>query len=184
MTPYGDKSRTTLAQVMACYLSALSHYLNQCWLIFSKVHWHSFDGNSTRDSSSINQLSKILLKSPRDQWVLMNHKTKGHRYFSKCLNFWEITTLIQKTFDIAVVSIYATSEFHTPVTCRIHDDHSITPTCGVERLKLAICTETCKIATIWLTIEPYKFNNILWSQTRTHTHTHRQITACISARLF
>ena len=33
-------SRSTLAQVMACCLTAPSHYLNQCWLI-SKVQWHS-----------------------------------------------------------------------------------------------------------------------------------------------
>ena len=30
-------SRSTLAQVMACCLTAPSHYLNQCWLIISKV---------------------------------------------------------------------------------------------------------------------------------------------------
>ena len=29
--------RSTLAQVMACCLTAPSHYLNQCWLIISKV---------------------------------------------------------------------------------------------------------------------------------------------------
>ena len=31
------KSGSTLAQVMACYLTAPSHYMNQCWLIISKV---------------------------------------------------------------------------------------------------------------------------------------------------
>ena len=39
------RSGSTLAQVMACCLTAPSHYLNQCWLIISKVLWHSFDGN-------------------------------------------------------------------------------------------------------------------------------------------
>ena len=33
-------SRSTLAQVMACCLTSPSHYLNQCWLIISKVQWH------------------------------------------------------------------------------------------------------------------------------------------------
>ena len=47
-------TRSTLAQVMACCLTAPSHYLNQCWLIFSKVHWHSVEGNLTRDSSPFN----------------------------------------------------------------------------------------------------------------------------------
>ena len=38
-------SRLTLAQIMACCLTAPSHYLNQCWFIISKMQWHSFEGN-------------------------------------------------------------------------------------------------------------------------------------------
>ena len=34
------RSGSTLAQVMACCLTAPSHYLNQCWLIISEVPWH------------------------------------------------------------------------------------------------------------------------------------------------
>ena len=37
------RSRSTLAQVMACCLTAPSHYLNQCWLIISKFLWYSLD---------------------------------------------------------------------------------------------------------------------------------------------
>ena len=48
------RSRSTLAQVMACCLTTPSHYLIQCWLIFSKVQWHSVEGTLTRDSSPIN----------------------------------------------------------------------------------------------------------------------------------
>ena len=36
-----QRFRSTLAQVMACYLVAPSQYLNQCWLIFSGMLWHS-----------------------------------------------------------------------------------------------------------------------------------------------
>ena len=32
-------SRSTLVQVMACCLTAPSRYLNQCWLIITKVPW-------------------------------------------------------------------------------------------------------------------------------------------------
>ena len=32
-------SGSTLAQVMACCLTAPSHYLNHCWLIICKVQW-------------------------------------------------------------------------------------------------------------------------------------------------
>ena len=37
-----QRSGSTLAQVIACCLTAPSHYLNQCWLIFSEVQWHSY----------------------------------------------------------------------------------------------------------------------------------------------
>ena len=36
------RSWSTLIQVMACCLTTPSHYLNQCWLITSKVLWYSF----------------------------------------------------------------------------------------------------------------------------------------------
>ena len=38
------RSGSTLAQVMACCLTATSHYLNQCWLVIIKGQWHSSDG--------------------------------------------------------------------------------------------------------------------------------------------
>ena len=49
------RSWSTLVQVMACCLMAPSHYLNQCWLIISKVLWHSSED--------------IIIRSPRGQWV-------------------------------------------------------------------------------------------------------------------
>ena len=71
-----NKCWRTLAQVMACCLSAPSHYFNQCWLIITMVYWHSSEGNSTTDTSASNHknwienyLSKISLKSLRGQWV-------------------------------------------------------------------------------------------------------------------
>ena len=48
------RSGWTLAQVMACCLTAPSHYLSQCWLIISKVLWLSCEGNFTRDALIIN----------------------------------------------------------------------------------------------------------------------------------
>ena len=50
--------------------------MDQCWLIISKVQWHSSECNSTRETSVTshwnyleNYLSKILFQSPRGQWV-------------------------------------------------------------------------------------------------------------------
>ena len=47
-------SGSTLAQVMACCLTAPSHHLNQCWLIISKIQLHQSDGNFSRDKSVTN----------------------------------------------------------------------------------------------------------------------------------
>ena len=76
VTPFGDRSGSILAQVMACCLTAPSLYLNQCWLVSSKIQLHSSDGNFTRDALVINDYnkhenhsSKMSLKSPRGQWV-------------------------------------------------------------------------------------------------------------------
>ena len=49
-----QRSGSTLVQVMAWCRQAPSHYLNQCWLILSKVQWHSSDGNFIRDTTVIN----------------------------------------------------------------------------------------------------------------------------------
>ena len=64
-TIWQHKSGSTLAQVMACCLTAPSHYLNQCWLIISKVQWHSSVDNFTTETSAIyhkDTLKNIHLK--------------------------------------------------------------------------------------------------------------------------
>ena len=62
----------TLAQVMACCLTAPRYYLNQCRLIISQIQLHTCEGNLTRNATAINHhiyfenhLSKISFKSPR-----------------------------------------------------------------------------------------------------------------------
>ena len=73
-----QRSGSTLAQVMACCLTAPSHCLNQCWLIISKVLWHSSEGIIMRRSEDTNQQNKIenyifriAFRSPKGQWVKM-----------------------------------------------------------------------------------------------------------------
>ena len=73
---WGHRTWSTLAQVMACCLTAPSHYLNQCWLFISKVQSHSSGNHFTKDTSANNHwnqfenyLSKFSFKSPRGQWV-------------------------------------------------------------------------------------------------------------------
>ena len=69
-------SGLTLAQVMACCLTAPSHYLNQCWPIISHVLWHPLQGNFTMklniaitDMPLKNYYFNITAISPRGQWV-------------------------------------------------------------------------------------------------------------------
>ena len=63
VTQYGDidLSASTLAQVMACCLTAPSHYLSQCWLIICEVQWHSSEGSVTRNTTATNKYSNWLI---------------------------------------------------------------------------------------------------------------------------
>ena len=60
-----QKSRSTLVQVMACCLTAPSHWLNSYGLIISEVCWHSPEGNLTGNAQvSIPDLSFEIVNSP------------------------------------------------------------------------------------------------------------------------
>ena len=54
VTPYGNRSGSILAQVMALCLLALSHYLNQCWFFIIGALWHSPKTNSAGIAQDIN----------------------------------------------------------------------------------------------------------------------------------
>ena len=69
-----DRYETTLAQVMACCLTAPSHYLNQCWLIIKDhegVQWQSM--TVTRSSHEINFTSA--------QWTHVDSSEIFHGHF-------------------------------------------------------------------------------------------------------
>ena len=60
-----QKSRSTLVQVVACCLTAPSHWLNSYGLIISEVCWHSPEGNLTGYAQvSIPDLSFEIVNSP------------------------------------------------------------------------------------------------------------------------
>ena len=61
---------STLAQVMACCLTAPSHYLNQCWLIVSTDQWRLSKDNFTRASIWLNKFRSNLPGA---------NELKGHR---------------------------------------------------------------------------------------------------------
>ena len=53
------RSRSTLARVMACFLTARSHYLNQRWLLTSEVLRHSPESKFTSNAEKFNQITWI-----------------------------------------------------------------------------------------------------------------------------
>ena len=102
------RSWSTLVQVMACCLTAPSHYLNQCWLIISMVLWHSSEDIIIRRFEDTNQQSKtedyifkITLRSPRGQWVNIQNN-----YFKK-IN-WQCC--LQSIRHFVQTSIYQVTE--------------------------------------------------------------------------
>ena len=81
-------SWTTLAQVMACCLTAPSHYLNQCWLIIRGVLWHTSESSFAEIAQGIDSgyefekdILKNIFKSPRGQWVLIEQHSKHYHCF-------------------------------------------------------------------------------------------------------
>ena len=54
-----------------------SHYLNQCWLIISKIQWHSSEGNFTRDAPYyviILSMYSLYIRWINDFWFwFINH---------------------------------------------------------------------------------------------------------------
>ena len=74
------KTLSTLAQVMACCLTAPSHCLNQCWLVIDVIGpltiiWKRFHKwfLSYQINFKITDLEfNSILGSPRDQWVMLN----------------------------------------------------------------------------------------------------------------
>ena len=66
-TAWRHGTRSTLAQVMACCLTAPSHYLNQCWLIISKVlHERAISWEDPKIPTSKTRLKITFLESHSD----------------------------------------------------------------------------------------------------------------------
>ena len=56
------RCRSVLVQVMACCLTAPSHYLKQSWLISSKAQWHSSAFSHVIPHPSITQISLKIIQ--------------------------------------------------------------------------------------------------------------------------
>ena len=76
LTPHGDTDQGNICPVMACCLTAPSHYLDQCWLMINGRLWHSHERKFTGHSQEFkpkheveNHTFKITSIPPRRQWV-------------------------------------------------------------------------------------------------------------------
>ena len=101
------RSWSTLVQVMACCLSAPSHYLNQCWLIISKVLWHSSEDIIIQD-----------LKIPISKTRLKHTFSKSHydlpganelMYYSMCVSIAMDAWPIMGIWALVYCNVLATS---------------------------------------------------------------------------
>ena len=63
VTPYCDMDLVNIGSGNGFCLTAQSHYLNQCWLVISKIHWHSSEGIFIREISHPS-ITKFCLKIP------------------------------------------------------------------------------------------------------------------------
>ena len=65
-----NRSGSTLAQVMSCFLTAPSHYLKRFWLIIKGVLWHPPESNFT-SAHELNPKNRRL--SAKDVTPLLTH---------------------------------------------------------------------------------------------------------------
>ena len=71
-----NRTGSTLVWVMACCLTAPSHYRNQCWLPISEVDWYLYESNFSANSAAAIQFNefendtfKISATSFKGQWM-------------------------------------------------------------------------------------------------------------------
>ena len=72
------RSGSTLAQVIACCLTAPSHYLNQYWFIISTVQLYPYKDNFTRDTSAINHQNS-LVNYLSEKWLTFHKETEIYK---------------------------------------------------------------------------------------------------------
>ena len=62
------RSESTLAKVIACCLTAPSHYLNQCWILNNEILWHSLESNFKTSTEALNlcdEFETYTFKTPQ-----------------------------------------------------------------------------------------------------------------------
>ena len=132
-----QRSWSTLAQVMAGCLTTPSHYMNQCWLIISKVEWHLSKGKFTSDNSAINHWNylqdwvlKIPFKFSRGQWVQIYLRPLQYRmgeWLYQNPNSRNVnTTHYAGTLTAVEFPVLSDALHHDQISWVIHSNHQLT----------------------------------------------------------
>ena len=103
-TIWWQRSRSALAQVMACCLIAPSHYRNQYWFIISKDLWQLPDRNFTRETPVINRLSYLLEKLLLCNAILSSHGSKFK------VGLWDLNNTFGESENVFARSLSSMSE--------------------------------------------------------------------------
>ena len=75
---------------MLCYLTAPSHYLNQCWLTINRIQWHSSDGNFTGHFIVTISVHNHFFKTP----VTISHgKNRLNSHYKYILVTWNVVCI-------------------------------------------------------------------------------------------
>ena len=101
-----QRTGSTLAQVMACCLTAPSHYLNQCSFTIFKVNWYSFEYNFTGDTPAINHwiswkitFLKFLWNLPGANEFMWTYLDAQFKLFRLLLQKWHAVFYVTMHWD-------------------------------------------------------------------------------------
>ena len=109
--------RSTLAQVMACCLTAPSHCPNKFWFIINKVPWHLSGGIITKRSEDTNPWNKIdnyvfkiASRFSRDQRINVNCWGLTKATVLPSLLFWRKCYTLQSKTCVSLTPLTTPSE--------------------------------------------------------------------------
>ena len=107
--------RATMAQVMACYRTASSHYLNQCWLLISVVLWHSPESKFTVSAQVTILLFLYLYGCENFSHTYLHTQTSIFisKYENKILvSFHQIKSISRPVLNWTKQSLHMVSNIH------------------------------------------------------------------------
>ena len=125
-TIWWQRTGTTLAQIMACCLTAPSHLMNQCWLFIKCVLRHSPECNSTACTQVTivyNEFGTYAFKltgiSPRGQWVDVD----PHASYIQTQCLW--AAFSPPSWPLQAPSSFLSSEYWDITTCGVPTSHVV-----------------------------------------------------------